>query len=74
MVDHLQSRVMPWPQYASHVKVCGTSSKMDVFSILFCQNGLTCQKLLTFKSKHVPSVRFLCLGGYGETVKSNILS
>ena len=30
MVDHLQSRVMPWRQYASHVKVRGTLSKMDV--------------------------------------------
>ena len=30
MVDHLQSRPMPWPQYTSHVKVRGTSSKMDV--------------------------------------------
>ena len=30
MVDYLQSRVMPWHQYASHVKVCSTSSKMDV--------------------------------------------
>ena len=31
MVDHLQSRVTPWRQYASHVEVRGTSSKMDVF-------------------------------------------
>ena len=30
MVDHLQSRVTPWHQYASHVKVRGTSLKMDV--------------------------------------------
>ena len=30
MADHLQSRVMPWRQYASHVKVRGTLSKMDV--------------------------------------------
>ena len=30
MVDHLQSRVTPWHQYASHVKVRGTLSKMDV--------------------------------------------
>ena len=30
MVDHLQSRVTPWGQYASHVKVRGTLSKMDV--------------------------------------------
>ena len=30
MVDHLQSRVMPWRQYASHVKLRGTLSKMDV--------------------------------------------
>ena len=30
MVDHLQSRVKPWRQYASHVKVRGTLSKMDV--------------------------------------------
>ena len=30
MVDHLQSRVTPWRQYASHVKVGGTLSKMDV--------------------------------------------
>ena len=30
MVDHLQSRVMPWRQYASHLKVRGTLSKMDV--------------------------------------------
>ena len=29
MVDHLQSRVTPWLQYASHVKVRGTLSKMD---------------------------------------------
>ena len=29
MVDHLQSRVTPWRQYASHVKVRGTLSKMD---------------------------------------------
>ena len=30
MVDHLQSRVTPWRQFASHVKVRGTSAKMDV--------------------------------------------
>ena len=30
MVDHLQSHVMPWHQYASHVKIHDTSSKMDV--------------------------------------------
>ena len=30
MVDHLQSRVTPWRQYASDVKVRGTLSKMDV--------------------------------------------
>ena len=30
MVDHLQSRVTPWRQYAIHVKVRGTLSKMDV--------------------------------------------
>ena len=30
MVDHLQSRVTPWRQYSSHVKVRGTLSKMDV--------------------------------------------
>ena len=30
MVDHLQSRVTPWRQYASPVKVRGTLSKMDV--------------------------------------------
>ena len=34
MVDHLQSRAKPWRQYASHVKDRGTSSKMDVQSIL----------------------------------------
>ena len=32
MVDHLQSRVTRWRQYASHVKVRGTLSKMDVVS------------------------------------------
>ena len=31
MVDHLQSRVTPWRQYASHVKVRRTLSKMDVY-------------------------------------------
>ena len=30
MVDHLQSRVTPSRQYASHVKVRGTLSKIDV--------------------------------------------
>ena len=30
MVDHLQSHVTPWRQYASHVKLHGTLSKMDV--------------------------------------------
>ena len=30
MVDHLQSRVTPWRQYESHVKVRDTLSKMDV--------------------------------------------
>ena len=35
MVDHLQSRVTPWRQYASHVKVRGILSKMDVFSRRF---------------------------------------
>ena len=30
MVDHLQSRVTPWRQYSSYVKVRGTLSKMDV--------------------------------------------
>ena len=34
MVDHLQSRVTPWRQYASHVKVRGTLLKMDVFSVM----------------------------------------
>ena len=34
MVDHLQSRVTPWRQYASHVKVGGTLSKMDVLVII----------------------------------------
>ena len=33
MVDHLQSRVTPWRQYATHVKVRGTLSKMDVLPI-----------------------------------------
>ena len=33
MVDHLQSRVTPWRQYASHVKVRGTLSKMDVADV-----------------------------------------
>ena len=36
MVDHLQSRVTPWRQYASHVKVRGTLSKMDVTSQSDC--------------------------------------
>ena len=31
MVAHLQSRVTPWHQYASHVQVRGTSLKMDVW-------------------------------------------
>ena len=30
MVNHLQSHVTRWSQYASHVKVRGTSSKIDV--------------------------------------------
>ena len=30
MVDHLQSRATPWRQYASHVKVRGTLSKLYV--------------------------------------------
>ena len=30
MVDHLQSRVTPWRQYVSYVKVRETLSKMDV--------------------------------------------
>ena len=34
MVDHLQSRVTPWRQYASHVKARSTLSKMDVFNCL----------------------------------------
>ena len=29
MVDHLQSRVTPWRQCTSHVKVRGTSSQID---------------------------------------------
>ena len=33
MVGHLQLRVTPWRQYASHVKVRGTLSKMDVLEI-----------------------------------------
>ena len=32
MVDHLQSLVTPWRQYASHVKVRGTLWKKDVLS------------------------------------------
>ena len=35
MVDHLQSRDTPWRQCASHVKVRGTSSKMDVYVLTF---------------------------------------
>ena len=34
MVDHLQSRVTPWRQYASHVNVRSTLSKMDVHEII----------------------------------------
>ena len=30
MVDHLRSRVTPWHQYESHVRVRGTLLKMDV--------------------------------------------
>ena len=33
MVDHLQSRVTPWRQYAIHVKVRGTLLKMDVVRV-----------------------------------------
>ena len=33
MVDHLQSHVTPWRQYAIHVKVRGTLSKMDVIHV-----------------------------------------
>ena len=32
MVDHLQSRVKAWRQYASHVKLRGTLLKMDVIT------------------------------------------
>ena len=32
MADHLQSRVTPWRQYASHVKVCSTSSN-EVYEV-----------------------------------------
>ena len=39
MVDHLQSRVMPWGQYASHVKVRGTSSKMDAPLLILFRVG-----------------------------------
>ena len=35
MVDHLQSRVTPWRQYASHVKARGTSSKLDVIDAVY---------------------------------------
>ena len=39
MVDHLQSRVTPWRQYTSHVKVWGTLSKMDVCRITIFLGG-----------------------------------
>ena len=35
MVDHLESRVTPWRQYASHVKVRGTLLKIDVCQLNF---------------------------------------
>ena len=40
MVDHLQSRVTPWRQYASHVKFRGTLSKMDVLNIRKAKKSL----------------------------------
>ena len=39
MVDHLQLRVTPWRQYASHVKVRGTLSKMDVLVKFYGDNS-----------------------------------
>ena len=50
MVDHLQSRVTPWRQYASHVKVRGTLSKMDVKQI-FSIKGLNANYLLQQHAK-----------------------
>ena len=58
MVDHLQSRVTPWRQYASHVKVRGTLSKMGVTCIvrkLFGGGGgggANCLCLIFCKSVH----------------------
>ena len=49
MVDHLQSRVTPWRQYASHVKVRGTLSKMDVrenFLVKFTFEIVVIKKLI----------------------------
>ena len=39
MVDHLQSRVTLWRQYASHVKVRDTSSKIDVPLLILFRVG-----------------------------------
>ena len=47
MVDHLQSRVTPWRQYTSHVKVRGTLSKIDVilfFEHFFQHSGIFVNK------------------------------
>ena len=61
MVDHLQSRVTPWRQYASHVKVRGTLSKMDV-------KGKNKKKSLELSfHKLFQNTTFRLLGDIGKT-------
>ena len=57
MVDHLQSRVTPWRQYASHVKVRGTLSKMDVMDPHVQLQSIPHGKRSRYKSRDTNAAR-----------------
>ena len=45
MIDHLQPLVMPWHKYGSHMKVCGSASKMDVAFVQYINSQGWDQKI-----------------------------
>ena len=61
MVDHLQSRVTPQRQYASHVKVRGTLSKIDVLMKKVRVNLINLESLLLSVLKIKSTVKEVCL-------------
>ena len=75
MVDHLQSRVTPWRQYASHVKVHGTLLKMDVFLCILSttKTKLFLSYLISCRNADWDSVAAISWCGTRETLLVNHL-